>query len=176
MPGMTRGHHAGTIKATKLDSARRQLETAITLWFNDSDPVSIHTLTAASYEILRDLNKKARGSPMGRDSDSIKPEFSGQWRKLHSDAENFFKHADKDPHDTFNLAPQSTDIMLLDAVAKYEELSQEKHHLMSMFTLYMALKLPMIFVSSFIDEMRQSIPVNEVAPLSRKEFYKRFIR
>ena len=35
------------LHVTKLDAARRQLETAITLWFHDGDPVSIHTLAAA---------------------------------------------------------------------------------------------------------------------------------
>ena len=33
-----------TIVVTKLDAARRQLRTAIRLWFQEADPVSIHTL------------------------------------------------------------------------------------------------------------------------------------
>src|SRR5207245_10811773 len=34
------------ITVTKLDAARRQLRTAIRLWFEEGDPVSIHTLAA----------------------------------------------------------------------------------------------------------------------------------
>jgi hypothetical protein len=39
------------IVVTKLDAARRQLRTAIHLWFNDGDPVSIHALAFAAYEL-----------------------------------------------------------------------------------------------------------------------------
>lgn len=40
------------IQVTKLDAVRRQLETAVILWFHDGDPVSIHTLTGAAYQII----------------------------------------------------------------------------------------------------------------------------
>ncbi len=40
---------------TKLDAARRQLHTAIRLFFANEDMVSVHTLTRASHEILRTL-------------------------------------------------------------------------------------------------------------------------
>jgi hypothetical protein len=43
---------------TKLDAARRQLQTAIRLWFQDADPVSIHTLAAAAYEIIHAVSKQ----------------------------------------------------------------------------------------------------------------------
>lgn len=45
-------------KVSKLDAAKRQLGTAIRLYFSDGDPVSIHTLTAAAYNILRDVTKQ----------------------------------------------------------------------------------------------------------------------
>ena len=40
---------------SKLDAAKRQLEMAIKLYFNDDDPISIHTLASASEEILMKL-------------------------------------------------------------------------------------------------------------------------
>src|SRR5271165_3353782 len=43
---------------TKFEAARRQLGTAIVLWFSDDDPVSIHTLACAAYEIIHKLTKK----------------------------------------------------------------------------------------------------------------------
>jgi hypothetical protein len=49
---------------TKLDAARRQLETAITLWFHDADPISVHTLVMAAHGILKAINKKLGGAPM----------------------------------------------------------------------------------------------------------------
>ena len=47
---------------SKLEAGKRQLETAITLYFNYGDPVSIHSLSAAAYVIFRDLNKRRGGS------------------------------------------------------------------------------------------------------------------
>jgi len=46
---------------SKLDAAKRQLETVIRLYFVHGDPVSIHTLTSAAYNVIRDVNKKRGG-------------------------------------------------------------------------------------------------------------------
>ena len=43
---------------TKIDAARRQLATAIDLWFNDKDAVSIHTLAYAAYDVIHGLSKR----------------------------------------------------------------------------------------------------------------------
>ena len=45
------------IQVSKLDAACRQLESAIELFFADRDPVSIHTLAAAAYNLLADVCK-----------------------------------------------------------------------------------------------------------------------
>jgi hypothetical protein len=37
------------VRVTKLDAAKKQLETAIMLYFHDGDPVSIHTLCLQLY-------------------------------------------------------------------------------------------------------------------------------
>ena len=52
------------MEITTLEAAKRQLRTAVELYFADDDPVSIHTLVGASYQILQDLNKKADGPAM----------------------------------------------------------------------------------------------------------------
>ena len=59
---MESGTESNIILISMLDAARRQLDTAIELWFRDSDPVSIHTLISVAYEILHDVNR-ARGNP-----------------------------------------------------------------------------------------------------------------
>ena len=43
------------VTLSKLDVARRQLETAIRLYFYDGDFVSTHTLAAAACKVLNDL-------------------------------------------------------------------------------------------------------------------------
>ena len=62
---------------SKLDAARRQLDTAVRLYFSEADPVSIHTLAAASYQLIVDVNKACGGgaSPMLVDSQYVKPEM-----------------------------------------------------------------------------------------------------
>ena len=64
-----------TIVVTKIEAARRQLRSAIELWFADADPVSIHTLSAASYQIIHDLNRKNNGSDLLLDTIVIKDEY-----------------------------------------------------------------------------------------------------
>jgi hypothetical protein len=43
---------------SKIEAALRQLETAIQLYFSDGDPISVHTLTAAAYNVLRDVTAR----------------------------------------------------------------------------------------------------------------------
>jgi hypothetical protein len=86
------------LKISKVDAARRQLRTAITLWFTDGDPVAVHTLAFAAYEILHTVSKKR--DPYRRDllfdTDWIKDEHLSDWNKLVRKNANFFKHADRD--------------------------------------------------------------------------------
>ena len=48
---------------SKLEAARRQLETAVRLYFASQDDVAIHTLAAAAHQVLADLKKAQGGSP-----------------------------------------------------------------------------------------------------------------
>jgi hypothetical protein len=43
---------APKVAITKLEAARRQLRVAISLWFQDGDEVSIHTLACTAHEII----------------------------------------------------------------------------------------------------------------------------
>jgi len=91
---------------SKLDVALRQLETAITLYFHYADPISIHTLTAAAYNVLRNI-KTHRGVDftMLKDAEQVYPHMRDKFRSVLNEAENFFKHADRDPDDTIAFAP-----------------------------------------------------------------------
>ncbi len=84
-----------TITITKLDAARRQLRTAIDLWFRDGDPVAIHTLAAASYQIIHDLNRRNKGPDLFLDSKFIKDKYRKTFKEDMKYASNFMKHADR---------------------------------------------------------------------------------
>lgn len=63
----------------KLEVAWRQIDTAITLWFNDGDPVSIRTLACSAYQIVHDVNQKAGWRDLLYDSLVIKDEYRREW-------------------------------------------------------------------------------------------------
>ncbi len=94
------------ISVTKLDVVSRQIETAIKLWFDDADPVSIHTLAMAAHAILRVINKSRNGLPMfGDPSPSIRKEYSELVRKLYNQSSNFFKHSSSDADESHFFLP-----------------------------------------------------------------------
>ena len=115
------------LQVSKLDAARRQLETAIRLYFHEADPVSIHTLTAAGYELLRHLKKKAGGELMLKDwlLEGVKPEFRREVADSLNEAQNFFKHSDRDSSATLDFNPEQTEWLLLDACDAYRKLASE---------------------------------------------------
>jgi hypothetical protein len=53
-----------TVQVTKMVAAKRQLDSAIRLFFAKDDELAIHTLVAASFRVLRDITKK-RGPYFG---------------------------------------------------------------------------------------------------------------
>lgn len=89
------------IKISKIDAAKSQLIEAINLFFEERDPVSIHTLAAASLQILYDhfddVGKVWDHNLMFHyNAIHIKDEYRGEWIALINEPKNFFKHADKD--------------------------------------------------------------------------------
>jgi hypothetical protein len=103
---------------SKLDAARRQLRTAITLWFAEGDPVSIHTLVHAAYEIIEIVSKQR--NPGRRDllfdSLLVKDEYRKEWRDFIRRPGNFFKHASKDGNDVIEFRPVSSELFILFAI------------------------------------------------------------
>jgi hypothetical protein len=51
------------MKGDKADIARRQLGTALALFLDDADSVSVHTLACAGSEIAEHLTRKAGAEP-----------------------------------------------------------------------------------------------------------------
>ena len=155
------------LPVTKLDAARRQLETALTLWFHEADPVSIHTLTGAAYKLLYDINTKAGGPPMMPDGKYIRPEYIKEWRKILYRAQNFFKHADDDSTDTLFFAPQMTQILMLEACERYQAHAHEQRPLMELFILWLSLHEPRLF----LPHIQQLGPDDELIRLGKLQFF-----
>lgn len=84
---------------SKIDVARRQLETAIRLFFNRDDPVSVFTLGANAWEVIDALCTVRGIDSMSKESrEHIILEKDLKRDYINSPFRNFFKHADRDPN------------------------------------------------------------------------------
>jgi len=125
-------------QVSKLDAARRQMETAIRLYFSEADPVSIHTLTSAAYELLSDINRAKGGSPMLKEQAPtwVRPDAKDEAKRSLNKAMNFFKHADRDTNGVLDFSLGPTQLLLYDACRKYRELTGETVPLLAVFDIW----------------------------------------
>jgi hypothetical protein len=102
----------------KLDAARRQLHTAIREWFCGGDPVVVHTLACAAYEIIHalSLQRHPNRRDLLFDSDIIKDEYRKDWKDLLRKPANFFKHADRDGDSVIEFSPKQSDGFIMFSV------------------------------------------------------------
>lgn len=107
------------IEIAKLDAAKRQINMAIKLMFQDGDPVCIHTLAAAGNRVIQDICE-ARGDVEEYNKvDSMwnSPAEKKEYLRYQNTAANFFKHAEKDPEpeSTIQLNMEITDLLIFGA-------------------------------------------------------------
>lgn len=91
---------------SKIEAAGRQLRQAVLLFFQHGDDVSIHTISAAAYEVLIDLCK-IKGIPRELEDSWILEETGVKSKviKAMREPQNFFKHANKDPGGVVQFHP-----------------------------------------------------------------------
>ena len=89
------------ITVSKIAAAKSQLLEAINLFFEERDPISIHTLTCAALQILHDHFDDVgqvwdHNLIFHYDSIYIKDEYRKDYAEHVHKVRNFFKHADRD--------------------------------------------------------------------------------
>jgi len=78
----------------KIEAARRQLGTALTLYLNDSDPVSVLCLAGGGCEVIEHFAAKAGGKPFASHMLENHPDLNrAKLHKLQRQYWNAFKHA-----------------------------------------------------------------------------------
>jgi hypothetical protein len=134
---------------SKLDAAKRQLETAIVLYFHEADPVAIHTLSAAAHAILDDLSRTRGAPPTLKQSMSemVKPDYRKEFRERLDEARNFFKHADRDPDASLHFKPYQTELFMFDAATTYFRLAGERPAVLTTYVLWSAATWGNAFIS-----------------------------
>jgi len=116
----------GTIKVNKIEAARRQIDAAIRLLFDNEDPIAIHTLTMAGFRILRDIAEKRKSNISKVTQSFIRPGMEGKfWGSMQTFA-NFLKHAKADPDCIIdNIQEEVNDSILLLASLYYQDLGYQ---------------------------------------------------
>ena len=167
------------VKLTKLEAARRQIESAIWLWFVDDDHVSVHALAAAAHRLLLEL-AAVREKASWPYSKTYLPEPPAKPRPVDSgDAAMFFKYAKK--AETYELSEQWTELYLFDAVMAYSSLADERgaSALMSTFVLRFGVQRQDLFVPDAFSLLERRVSkafnLERLERLSKIDFLKEFI-
>src|SRR5579872_5321845 len=107
---------------TKIDAAQRQLITAITLWFNSGDEVSVHALAFAAYEVMHVLSKRRDKyrRDLLFDSVLIKDEYRSEFNKGLKKVASFFKHANHEDETEIEFDPELSEMFIMYAIAGRE--------------------------------------------------------
>lgn len=144
---------------TKLDVSRRQLATAIELFFADRDAVSIYSLATNSWEVIDVLCRKA-----GVESFSVQARENVAEGKdlkrdyINSPYRNFFKHADSDSEKTAPPLPDSqVEGVLFLAVEDYIRLNGKSPVQLQVFQLWYLAKYPEKLNPAVADELMKGI-------------------
>jgi hypothetical protein len=165
-----------TIRIGKLDAARRQLRTAITLWFNGGDPVSVHTLAYAAYEIIHTISKKR--DPNRRDllfdSLLIKDEYRTEYNALVRRHANFFKHADKEGDAIIEFNPELSELFILFAILGRELCGESPTEEESIFLWWFQINNPRLLTEQGQKTVADLLPINNLESLkilTKHEFF-----
>jgi len=141
----------------KLDAVRRQLRTAIRLFFEEKDSVSIYTLASAVVELLRDLLRPSGRGSFLKDSDMIRPEKKREYLEIVNRPQNFFKHADQDPDDVLEFRPETVPFVLLDCVAMYQTLTGRFLREGFLFLMWFAAKYPEFLLPGVVADAAEKV-------------------
>src|SRR3954470_13794428 len=148
---------------TKTDSAERQLNTAIRLFFENRDHLSSYALAVASREVTDDVIQSRYSElyqrELARSGDPqrvrlsyrdemklhIEPEFYKEFLTLDRKWQNFLKHADRDPDAELKpIATRPLAMVIIWAVKNYALLTQHWTAEMATFFAWFAIAEPQL--------------------------------
>lgn len=82
-------------RVSKIEAARRQIDTAIELYFSNGDFLSIYSISFAAHQVLTDIYKHYQDDGF---LELMSQKLPADFRKYLANPANFLKHADRD-HD-----------------------------------------------------------------------------
>jgi hypothetical protein len=158
-----------TIRINKLDAARRQIETAIELHFENRDQVSVHTLACAGGRIVRDMCEQKKTPMWTTFKQWVRPGKDGEYLALLNRAANFFKHADRDPEEILDhVKEEFNDFTIFLAVLHYVDLGNAATKPMIAFLCWFNVMYPDLIIGGTpVKATLQKIHLSSVKDASR---------
>jgi len=161
-------------KLSKLEVAAAQLDTAIRLWFSETDTISAHSLACAAHQIIHDVNKNRGGDALLFDS----PVFRDEHRKdvvNHLSREyNFFKHADRDHDSEIEFDDARTEKFLFLCSWALERFGLQMTEMRRAINIYFTIHHPELLTdkgSAHFFDLLSSDTIDEVRAAPRKKFF-----
>lgn len=160
------------IVVDKLDAACRQLESAITMFFEESEVVSQHTLISAAHGILYDVGKQRGIGGSVKDSPLVRPEDRADFISEIHLPQNFFKHATRDSGAKLAFRYQVSHFLLFDAIRLFVLLRRSATDRMKVFLVWFQLRYPDLLCFTRAEEDISKIREGVTDP----EFFKAIAR
>lgn len=156
---------------TKASAARAQLETAIWLWFNNGDPVSIHTLAVAAHDCFSALLSHAT-----RDASAFRSWMKSQSKerqKRATLAQNFFKHGSKKLKGVILLPTIDAEVLMMDAVTCYDIISKKPRALMRLYAWRFVYEHPDLMAEAALPAFSKNAEVHNLVDSTREQFFEK---
>lgn len=164
----------GNIQISKIESARRQIECALTLYFHSGDAVSIHTLAAAGYNLLNDLlkHRDVKESSLWKTllNEIVALEHHAKVSAKFRETENYFKHADRDAEKELSFAPFISEFILLDGIEVYRALTGEIPPIFEVFRRWWELQNINLLLPKFRKQLEYTLNRVPGVPMERLSF------
>lgn len=160
----------GILSVTRCEALIRVIDTAISLWIADKDPLSIHLLAKSSYQCLRDLGSKTGKGPILH---AALPEL--QFNLVY----DFLRHASGSVTEGVNFAPATNGLILFEAIESFHAIFNKRTIYMRAFAAYFASE----FAESFPrfrelaqNELPEGVTSRDFATLSKRAFFDKAVK
>jgi hypothetical protein len=155
---------------TKPSAARSQLESAIWLWFNEGDPVSIHALAVAAHDCFNALVKHRTQKSSGLQQ-YLETQSKGRQKRIRL-AQNFFKHGAIHLKEKISLHTIDAETFLMDSVSCAELLGKPSA-LTRLYAERFLYEHPALITEEALPKFAKNAEVHQLVNTTRHEFFLR---
>ncbi len=167
-----RPHPDRAITLTKKSVATSQLMTAISLWFQNADPISILMLAANAHELFDALGEKiGKPSEFRTWLETMREPF--QARSFY--VINFCKHGWKDLEEETPHDPRLADVLIYFAGRCYRNVVGNPPPIMLAFDLRLGVEDPTLGTGKTKEALTELIGLYDADAISRQEFLDEYL-